>query len=65
MINRYNTHIVLKEIIFFSFYIISYKLGITNPTLLTEISSSRFEERGYNKFGLLSMFQFSCGFNSK
>jgi hypothetical protein len=33
MISRYNIHIHIKEIFFF-FYMISYKLGITNPTPL-------------------------------
>jgi hypothetical protein len=30
MVSRYNMHIYIKELNFFSFYMISYKLGITS-----------------------------------
>jgi hypothetical protein len=40
----HHTHINKGKIIFLSFYIISYKLGITNPTPLTRILSSRFRK---------------------
>jgi hypothetical protein len=50
MVSRYNMHIYIKELNFFSFYMISYKLGITNPTPLIRISSSRFR-KDYRKDG--------------
>jgi hypothetical protein len=49
MITR-GTHTYIKETV--SPFILPYKVGITNPTPLKIISSSRFVRKRCNKFGL-------------
>jgi hypothetical protein len=50
MVSRNNTHI--DKGINFSSFIIGYKLGVTNPTPLKIISSSRFVKKNYIRIGL-------------
>jgi phage-related holin len=52
MVNKEGTYI--KEIL--SSLVISYKLGIINPTHLTEILSSRFVRKGVQKDCLWFVF---------
>jgi hypothetical protein len=50
MVNRDNTYIIKGNIIPFLYSY--YKVGITNPTPLKRISSSRFKKKGYKRIGL-------------